>query len=174
MKKLSHLILTAFFTATSLLLPMVLHTFPGAGAIFLPMHFPVLLCGFICNPIYGCICGVLSPLLSHILTGMPAATTLHGMIFELAAYGILSGVFFRVFKKLPFPIRVYSSLIPAMFCGRLLYGLLNGFIFLSGKYTLRIWITAAFITSLPGILIQLFLIPSILLLLKKTKLVTFS
>ena len=99
MKKLHKLILTAFFIAIAVLLPSVFHLFPGSGAIFLPMHIPVLLCGFICNPYYGAVCGIVSPVLSHLLTGMPAAAALPGMIFELTAYGALSGLFFIFFKK---------------------------------------------------------------------------
>ena len=174
MKKLHKLILTAFFIAIAVLLPSVFHLFPGSGAIFLPMHIPVFLCGFICNPYYGAVCGIVSPVLSHLLTGMPAAAALPGMIFELTAYGALSGLFFRFFKKFRLIIRIYASLLPTMLCGRVIYGLLNGFIFLSGKYTLSIWVAAAFVTALPGIVIQLSLIPSILLLLKKGKLLTFS
>ncbi|WP_411655806.1 ECF transporter S component [Anaeromassilibacillus sp. SJQ-1] len=63
---------TALCIALGLLLPTVFHVFgTGAGTALLPMHLPVLLCGLLCGWQYGAACGILVPLLSSILTGMP-------------------------------------------------------------------------------------------------------
>ena len=59
--------------------------------IFLPMHIPVLLCGLLCGSYYGLLCGLLVPVLSSVLTGMPSAPILPGMICELAMYGFMTG-----------------------------------------------------------------------------------
>ena len=64
------LILAALFVALGLLLPVMFHAI-GAGPVMLPMHIPVLLCGFICGWQYGAICGLIVPLLSSVITGMP-------------------------------------------------------------------------------------------------------
>ncbi|MEZ4628642.1 MAG: hypothetical protein R2912_11365 [Eubacteriales bacterium] len=50
--------------------------------------------------------------------------------------------------------------------------LLNAVIFRAGAYSVSLWTTAAFITALPGILIQLAIIPALVLALKKAKLIT--
>lgn len=70
--QVKRLTLSAFFLALGLVLPFAFHSFgPQAGAVFLPMHIPVLLCGFVCGSAYGALIGVLTPLLSSALTGMP-------------------------------------------------------------------------------------------------------
>ena len=61
----------------------------------------------------------------------------------------------------------YVQLIIAMISGRLFYGIFNGLIFAAGKYSLQVFISAAFVTALPGIVIQLVFLPSIVVLLRK-------
>ena len=92
---------------------------------------------------------------------------LPGMLFELAAYGLITGVmmyFLRTGKPL---VDIYISLLTAMLCGRFLYGILNAVIFRAGDYSLEVWLTAAFVTGLPGIIIQLVFVPAIVFTLEK-------
>ncbi|MEG1275596.1 MAG: ECF transporter S component, partial [Ruthenibacterium sp.] len=86
------LVLAALCVALGMILPMAFHAVPNAGGIFLPMHIPVLLCGLVCGWQYGLACGVLAPLLSSLITGMPPAAFLPGMLCELAVYGLVSGL----------------------------------------------------------------------------------
>ena len=74
MKKLTVLnksILTALCVALCVVLPMTLHAIPKGGVLFSPMHLPVLLCGLVCGAPFGLVCGILGPLVSSLLTGMP-------------------------------------------------------------------------------------------------------
>ena len=74
MKKLTVLnksILTALSVALCVVLPMTLHAIPKGGVLFSPMHLPVLLCGLVCGAPFGLVCGILGPLVSSLLTGMP-------------------------------------------------------------------------------------------------------
>ena len=96
MSNTKRMILTALFVALGVVLPMAFHSIPNAGSIFLPMHIPVLLCGLICGWAYGLGCGVLAPLLSSLMTGMPPAAILPGMLCELAVYGLVSGLLLKV------------------------------------------------------------------------------
>lgn len=148
--------ISAFFLALGLVLPFAFHSFgPGAGAMFLPMHIPVLLCGFVCGSGYGALIGVLTPLVSSALTGMPVfMPTGIAMCFELMTYGFLSGL---IVKRLP----LYPSLIITMLAGRAVSGIVNLILLsMAGKaYTLEIFLTAAFVTALPGIILQLIIIP---------------
>lgn len=163
---LKNLILTALFIAVGIVLPMAFHLFGGAGQVFLPMHIPVLLCGFVCGWKYGLICGIITPFLSSIMTGMPPLfPTGTAMIFELATYGLLCGL---LYKKLH--LNVYVSLIVAMLGGRVISGIANAiFLGVAGKqYGFAMFLTSAFVKSVPGIIIQLVFIPLIIIALQKT------
>ncbi len=156
--------ISAFFLALGLVLPFAFHSFgPGAGAMFLPMHIPVLLCGFVCGSGYGALIGVLTPLVSSALTGMLVfMPTGIAMCFELMTYGFLSGL---IVKRLP----LYPSLIITMLAGRAVSGIVNLILLsMAGKaYTLEIFLTAAFVTALPGIILQLIIIPLLVKVIEK-------
>ena len=170
MKKIHPLIYTAVCIALGVVLPIAFHAVPDAGRIFLPMHIPVLLCGLICGWPYGLICGIFAPVLSHYLTGMPPAAFLPSMLCELAAYGLFSGLLVRLIRTKKELLNLYVALVGAMLLGRALAGILNALIFSAGRYSLQIWLTGAFATALPGIVIQIVLLPALVFALKKAKL----
>ena len=153
------LVMCAMCIALGLVLPMAFHAIPNAGSIFLPMHIPVLLCGLICGPVYGLICGALTPLLSSMMTGMPPAAMLPGMLCELATYGLVGGVLSRIIRTKSQAVNIYAALVGAMICGRLVSGVLNALIFRAGEFSLAMWLSGAFVSALPGIVIQLVVIP---------------
>lgn len=163
-----NLTFTSLLLAMGLVLPLLMHLF-AAGTVLLPMHIPVLICGFLCGMPYGAICGFALPYISSFLTGMPPMfPTAITMSLELCTYGILAGLFYRKLKW-----HVYPSLIAAMLFGRAVSGISNAVIlgFASRAYSLQIFLTASFITALPGILIQLAFIPLCVLAIEKTKLI---
>jgi len=164
------LVYTAICIAIGILLPMLFHLLPiaNAGSVLCPMHIPVLLCGFLCGWAYGGVCGIITPLLSSLLTGMPPLMPYGvSMMFELCAYGLLAGLLYQLTKK-----KLFYSLIGAMLGGRIVMGIVNAVLLgLSGtEYGLTAFLTAAFVTALPGILLQLVLVPAILFALRKAKL----
>lgn len=162
---------TALFIALGIALPLALHAIPNAGRVFLPMHIPILLCGLICGFPYGLACGIVTPLLSSLLTGMPPTAMLPGMLCELAVYGLVASLLMRLIRTENLYVRVYTALIGAMLAGRAVSGILNALIFSAGKYSMEIWLGSAFVTALPGIAIQLVLIPVIVFALQKAKLI---
>lgn len=166
------IVLAGLCTALGVVLPMAFHAIPNAGSIFLPMHIPVLLCGLICGPMWGLVCGVLAPVVSSVATGMPPAAILPGMVCELAVYGLVSGALITFVKTKSTAANIYISLIAAMLCGRLVSGVLNALIFRAGAYSMQVWIAASFVTSIPGIVIQIVLLPAIVMALKRAKLIT--
>ena len=172
MTRTKRLILASLCVALGIVLPLAFHSVANAGSIFLPMHIPVLLCGLICGWPFGFACGILTPLLSSLITGMPSIAFLPSMLCELAVYGLVSGLLMRAIKTDKLVLDLYLSLIAAMLTGRLVFGLLNALLFRAGQYSLPVWTTAAFVTALPGILIQLAIIPALVLTLKKAKLIT--
>ena len=168
MSRVKSLVLTAALIAVGVILPMAFHAIPKGGNIFLPMHIPVLLCGFICGPLLGLFAGVITPVISAFATGMPPMTVLPGMACELACYGFATGIFIRIIKTKYKPLNFYLSLIAAMLIGRAVSGFVNGVIISLGSYTFQAWLTASFALSLPGIVIQLLLIPQLLYALEKS------
>ena len=167
MKKTStqKIVLAGLFTALGLILPVAFHTFSISGSIFLPMHIPVLLTGLVCGWNYGLIAGIIVPILSSIMTGMPPIYPVAiAMAFELATYGTVIGL---VSKK----TNAFISLVVAMLSGRAVLGIANVVLLgMTGKnYALSMFISGAFVTALPGIIIQFILVPSIYGLLQKSK-----
>ena len=171
MNSIKKMVLTALFIAIGILLPMAFHSIPNAGSIFLPMHIPVLVCGIVCGFPYGVICGIGTPLLSSMLTGMPPAAFLPSMLCELATYGFMASTLMHFMPIKNKYGKVYVSLIGAMIAGRVVYGILNALIFRAGNYSMQIWMASAFVTAIPGVVIQLLLIPPLVFALEKAKLI---
>lgn len=161
--------LAGFFIAIGLILPMAFHVL-GPGTTFLPMHIPVLIAGFSLSLPFALLVGILTPLLSSILTGMPLIfPVLPFMIFELSAYALGASYLYRTLKW-----NVYVTLITTMILGRIaamitVWALVN---YTTAKLPNPIvFITGAVTVGIPGIVIQLLLIPPIVLLLRHRKLI---
>ena len=171
MSNIKRMVIAALFIAFGIVLPLAFHYVPNAGRVFLPMHIPILLSGILCGFPYGLIVGIITPLLSSLLTGMPPTAFLPSMICELAAYGTVSSLLMRYVRVKNTYAKIYISLVGAMLFGRLFYGILNSFIFNAGNYSMEIWLTAAFVTALPGVIIQILIIPTIVIVLQKARLI---
>jgi riboflavin transporter FmnP len=169
MKKITvkNLVLSALFLAIAFLLPFLTGQIPTIGSMLLPMHLPVLLCGFVCGPVPALVVGAVAPILRSLVFGMPPMfPTAFAMAFEMAAYGLIAGL---LYKKLPKkPVFVFVALFAAMLGGRVVLGLVN--IALQGNaYTWELFMAGAFIKAWPGIILQVILVPAIVLALRKAK-----
>lgn len=164
-------IITAVCIALCVVLPQAFHAIPNAGSIYCPMHIPVLICGLICGWQYGFLCGIAGPLLSSLFTGMPPAAMLPQMVIECAVYGLIAGLVMRFISTKKVYADLYISLVAAMLSGRVIGGIAKALIFAKGETTIVTWATSYFVTSLPGIIIQLVLIPTIVFALMKANLV---
>lgn len=148
--------------ALGILLPFMashgLSLFPGN--IFLPMHIPVLLCGFFCGPKYGALCGLILPILNSSITGMPVLyPNAVIMTCELFTYGLLTGLFYKLFGYSDKLRHIYPSLLGAMLGGRIVYGIVASLLLLFNPNLGKLSVIAAVIQGIPGILIQLLLVP---------------
>lgn len=156
--------------ALALILPSAFHLtgLPQSGQIFLPMHIPVLLGGFALGPVFGLVIGVISPVISSFLTGMPDFSRLPFMMVELAGYGFVSGIIYKYFRQVKFG--TYISLLVSMIAGRALYALsLFVAVYLMGIQSGGpIAAVTATVTGLPGIVIQLVLIPPVIYALERS------
>lgn len=157
-------IICSMCIALCIVMPIAFHTF-GSGDILCPMHIPVFICGLICGWPYGLICGLTGPIISCALTSMPTVASLPAMAVELMAYGVISGILSKFVHTGKIYIDLYISLITGIVCGRILSGIVNALIFTGGNYSIAIWVSAYVVTSLPGTIIQLILIPSLIVIL---------
>ena len=170
MNPIKRMIFAAVCVALCLVLPMAFHAIPNAGSVFLPMHIPVLLSGIVCGWPNGFICGLIGPLVSSLLTGMPPAAMLPSMMVECCVYGLTTGLvmkYVRTGKLLP---DLYISMIAAMILGRAISGIAKSLIFSPGTAPFA-WVTTSLVTGIPGIVIQLLLIPLIIVALTRAHLV---
>lgn len=160
---------SAMCLALCLVLPFLTGQIPQLGNALCPMHFPVLLAGYLCGPWWAMLVGIAAPMLRHLLFSMPPLLTAVAMSFELAAYGAVSGYLYRKLPKNLFGI--YCSLITAMIAGRILWGIVRVLMTgVSGEvFTWKLFLAGAFTTAVPGIILQIILIPILVLALKKAK-----
>ncbi len=168
---LKNLVLSAMFLAVAYVLPFVAGQIPQIGGMLCPMHIPVILCGFICGAPWGLAVGFVAPLFRSLTLGMPTLfPKAVAMAFELATYGFISGIMYCVFPKKKGYI--YLSLIVAMVTGRLVWGLVQfacaGLDF--EKFGLATFWAGAVVNAVPGIIIQIILVPVIVMLIEKLRL----
>ena len=162
---------SAFFLALALVLPFLTGQVPEIGSMLCPMHIPTLLCGFICGWPWGLAVGFVAPLLRSVIFGMPMIVPAIAMAFEMAVYGAVVGFLYR---KLPQKkSSIYVSLITAMILGRIVWGLammvcmgISG-----GAFTFGAFIAGAITNAIPGIAVQLILIPILVMALEKANVV---
>ena len=149
--------------ALGIVLPYGLgHGFGIPGTLLLPMHLPVLLCGCLCGPVYGALCGAALPLLNCLLTGMPSPfPMLPIMLAELVVYGLMSGLLLFATPLGRRRFGVYVALPIAMVCGRVAYAAVFYTLLLTVGGFKALTVTAAIVAGIPGIVIQLLLIPPI-------------
>lgn len=170
---LQKLVISAMFLGLGLVLPFFTGQIQQIGNMLLPMHLPVILCGFICGWKYGFAVGAITPILRSAVFSMPVMyPSAIAMAFELAAYGFLVGFLFQnarwqCLKSL------YRCLVISMLGGRAVWGIVMTVILGLGEngFTLTAFLTGAFFNAIPGIIAQLILVPAIMLALNKTHLV---
>ena len=171
------LVLSAMFMAIGLVLPFITGQIQQIGNMLLPMHIPVLFCGLICGWQYGAVVGFVLPLLRYVLFGMPPIfPTGVSMSFELAVYGAVIGLNMQQLGKRNttdsgknYVRNLYLALIGAMLAGRIVWGLVR-FILARATmqpFTMEMFMAGAFHTAIPGIIVQLILIPGIMAALKR-------
>ena len=173
---LRRLAYSAMALALCLVLPFLTGQIPQIGQMLLPMHLPVLLCGFLCSWQWGLAVGFLAPLLRSALFHMPGFYPMAlCMAFEMAAYGLLAGLLYSR-SKWKCVLSLYRSLILAMLGGRVVWGIVR--VICSGvsgnPFTWKLFLSGAFLTAIPGIVLQLVFIPLVMIALDRTGAVKFS
>ena len=162
---------SALYLAIALVLPFITGQIPEIGAMLSPMHIPVLLCGFVCGWPWGMAVGLIAPMLRSVLFGMPTMyPTAIAMTFELAVYGALTGILYKILPRRTWS--VYVALILAMIGGRIVWGAAQYVLLLARgtPFTLELFLAGAVINAIPGIILHIVLIPLLVIVLEKAKL----
>lgn len=165
-----NMVLAALFLAMAYVLPFFTGQVPQIGSMLCPMHIPVLLCGFICGWPWGVAVGLIAPVLRSATLGMPPMfPTAVCMAFELATYGAVAGLMYKVLPKCK--LSVYVSLLIAMVTGRLVWGaaMFTCLGLTGGSFGFSAFLAGAVTNALPGIILQLILVPAIVMLLEYIK-----
>lgn len=170
-EKTRKMILAATFLSLGLILPFFTAQIKEIGDTLLPMHIPVMFCGLVCGPWFGLAVGLILPLLRGAIFSMPPLyPAAVWMAFELATYGLVIGFVYRACSKKGTKA-VYLSLITAMICGRLVWGIAKTLLLgLAGKgFSFQMFLAGGFLDAIPGIILQLILIPAIMGIINRTK-----
>lgn len=175
MKNTQKLVLAAMFLAIGHILPFFTGQIPQIGRMLLPMHIPVLLCGLVCGWQYGLAVGFVLPIMRSMIFSMPLMfPDAVSMAFELATYGGVVGYLFSR-ARWQCILSLYRCMFMAMICGRIVWGIVRMACMGLGAdvFTVKAFLTGAFINAVPGIILQLIVVPAIMLALDKTHLVPF-
>lgn len=154
------LVIGGLLLGLGIIIPMLFHFTGTPGNVFLPMHIPVLIGGFLLPPVLALVLGILTPFLSSIITGMPELFPMAViMIFELGIYGLVASITYR---KLNLPSII--SLIISMLAGRLMAAFVVFILatFFALPRDPMVFIIGAITGGLPGIIIQIILVPSLI------------
>ena len=166
------LVYAAVCLALALVLPLLIGQIPQIGQALSPMHIPVLLCGFLCGWPYGLLVGFIAPLLRGAIFGMPPLMpTGIAMAFELATYGCLTGLLYKLLPKKP--AFVYVALILSMIGGRIVWGLARFVLagLTASEFPFEAFIAGALTNAIPGIILHIVLIPVIVIALQRAKII---
>ncbi|MBR2615297.1 MAG: ECF transporter S component [Clostridia bacterium] len=168
------IVYSAACLALCVVLPFLTGGSAALGTKFSPMHFPVLLCGFIAGPLWGGVVGGLAPFVRFLVAGAPAIYPMGiRMAAELCVYGIAAGLFYRYLPKKPFGI--YVSLICAQLFGRLAWGAVQFFLSVfdkSNSFYFEMIVAQTVTPALPGIVLQLILIPPIVIAMQRARFIS--
>ena len=162
---------SAVLLALCMVLPLLTGQLAELGNMLCPMHLPVLICGMLFGYVWGGAIGFIAPLLRFAIFSMPPIYPVGiSMAFELLAYGVISGVMTRLLPKKP-PY-IYLTLITAMLGGRVVWALVRMLLTILGgaPFTFAVFIADGFVNAMPGIVLQVLIIPPIVLALKKANL----
>lgn len=155
--------LTALFAALGVVLPPIFHVF-GLGSTFLPMFLPVMLGSMLLSWKFALVLASFAPMTSWLLTGMPPLVPpiLPLMVAELILLAIICSVLHMHLHR-----SVWFTLLIAIIMDRLLLFIMVTFV--AGWMNLdpAVFSIALVVSGLPGIVLQLLVIPQALKLIKQ-------
>lgn len=174
-KAIRNLTLSAMFLAIGMVLPFFTGQIQQIGNMLLPMHIPVFLCALICGWKYGLPMAFILPLFRSVIFGTPTIyPRALSMAFELATYAFVAGILYEK-SRWQCVRALYRCILIAMITGRIVWGTVQVILLgVDGKaFTFQAFISGALLNAIPGIALQLILIPAVMVALNRTQLVPF-
>lgn len=171
---LYRMIVVAVLLALGMVLPFLTGQIPAIGQAISPLHIPAFIAGLTCGWGWGMALGLVLPILRSFVFGMPPLVAVAApMAFELAAYAGVCGALYPWLqgrmKRLP---AMLAALVIAMVAGRIVGGAAKAIVMgiTGSSFTFSMFISSYFVTTAPGALIHLIVVPVVVLALEKAHL----
>jgi len=161
--RLRHLVLNAMIMALGLTLPMAFHAV-GLGSKFTPMLLPLLLNGFLSPLGWAVLIGGLTPLVSSLTTGMPPLYPPVAVVMSVECMVLAATARFVYCATRG---RVWPAAVAAVVCGRAVSLSLSWLVASYLDLPQRLSVAASFVQGLPGIALQLSVVPLIVVLIHR-------
>ena len=168
-EKIYKITVCAMMIAVGLVLPFVTGQVPEIGNMLLPMHLPIMMCGLVLGGPWGAAAGLITPIFRSLIFSRPVMyPAALAMAPELAVYGLVIGLIYSASRKQNLA-SIYVALVSAMIAGRLVWGFAMACLMGFSKFTISYFLTEAVVNAIPGILLQLVIIPALMMILKRAR-----
>ena len=157
------LVLSAFFLALGMVLPLLTGQIKEIGDSLLPMHLVVMLCGVVCGWQYASVVGLALPFLRSLIFSMPPLyPNAIWMALELLTYGFVIGFLFSLRKKYS-RWYLFVCLVASMISGRIVWGIAKAILLgIADKpFGLEAFFVGGFVDAIPGLILQFILVPAV-------------
>ena len=164
------LVLAAMFLALGLVLPSITGSIKEIGDSLLPLHLVVMLCGVICGWKYASCVGLVLPFLRSLLFSMPPLyPNAFWMSLELVTYGFVIGFLYAQRTRYS-RTYLFFCLVSSMIAGRIVWGIAKAVLLgIADKpFGIEAFLAGGFVDAVPGIILQLILVPTVVELLERT------
>ena len=159
MSKVKKAMITAVCTALCVVLTMAFRALPGGGAIYGPLVLPVLVCALVCGAGRGALCAVLGVTLSAVINGSPTAVLFIPVLCVCLCCAASAGL---VAGRAPFGERATYAAVPTgLLLGRAVGGAVEAAFFAPRMPAFAAWAAGYFVASLPGLIVMLVLVPTL-------------
>lgn len=161
MSKVKKAMITAVCIALCVSFMLLLRVFPGAGAIYSPLLTGVIVCAATCGAGCGALCAAAGVLLSAVINGAPSAAMLPAVLAESVVCALISGLIIARVRLSPYNT-LYTALLSGLLIGCAVGGIVQGLLFAPKAPAFWVWAGGYFVSSLPGMIIMLVLVPGLL------------
>ncbi|MGI5819080.1 MAG: ECF transporter S component [Armatimonadota bacterium] len=170
--------LGGLFIALGIVIPIAFHALGGGrlGPVLLPMYLPVLACAMLVSAPIAAAVGLLTPVLSSAMTGMPPILpTLPVIAVELAVMAAVASVLHRRLR-----LHALPAVVLALLSGRVVLGLMAVLLVSALPAGMQeslpeimrrppAYVVAATVTALPGLALQIVAVPAVVALVERRK-----
>lgn len=166
--------ISALCAAMCIVLPQTLSIIPGTDGVYGALHMPVLLCAFVCGGGSGFVCALIGLCLSSLIAGTPTLMMLPVLLAECMSGALVTGLIKKLcsFRK---PERDIALCFGAgTILGRLGGAFVSALLFSFEATGFFIWMGGYFISAMPGMIVQMVLLPILVIALSNGGLICLA